>query len=338
MRRLFILTNSVGSIPQKLHETESFSTELIKEYLTDKSFEVQIFSFDKFISEFSALRNTIKGSFFIYASSQYPEYYSSIEDILLLIRTSGGILIPDFIHFRAHENKYLQELIKTDLNIDAPKSILVSTIEEGMNKIKDIRYPVVAKLSSGYGSSSVSLLKNINEASEYLNKSLTGIVKKRKNIFKYRKKIEEYRGKYPLKVGKIIFQEFIEGLENDWKIVIFGNKLFYLKRFIRPNDFRASGSGNFDSSQPPGSELMRFAFSVKVKLNTPWVSLDIVQKQDRFYLIEYQCVHFGMYTVIKSRSHFVLNGDTLTESRSPVNADMLFAEELYNYINGNNIE
>ncbi|HXK49686.1 MAG TPA: hypothetical protein PKW56_04400 [Clostridiales bacterium] len=338
MRRLFILTNSVGSIPQKLHETESFSTELIKEYFTDKSFEVQIISFDKFISEFSALKNRIKGSFFIYASSQYTEYYSSIEDILLLIKTSGGILIPDFIHFRAHENKYFQELIKTDLNIDAPKSILVSTIEEGMNKIKDIRYPVVAKLSFGYGSTSVSLLKNINEASEFLNKNLAGIVKKRKNIFKYRKKIEEYRDKYPLKVGKVIFQEFIEGLEFDWKIIIFGNKLFYLKRYVRPNDFKASGSGNFDNSQPPSSELIHFAFSVKFKLNTPWVSLDIVHKQDRFYLIEYQCIHFGMYTVIKSISHFVLNGETLTESRSPVNADMLFAEELYNYINGNNID
>lgn len=334
MQRLFILTNSVGSIPQKLHETESFSTELVKEYFIDKSFEVQVYTFDKFISEFSDRKNIIKGSFFIYASSQYPEYYSSIEDILLLIKTSGGILIPDFIHFRAHENKYLQELIKTDLDISAPGSILVSTIEEGMRKIKDIRYPVVGKLSSGYGSSSVSLLKNVNEASEYLNKNLTDIVKKRKNIFKYRKKIEEYRDKYPLKAGKIVFQEFIEGLENDWKIVIFGNKLFYLKRFIRPNDFRASGSGNFDNSQPPNSELMRFAFSVKDKLNTPWVSLDIIQKEDRFYLIEYQCVHFGMYTVMKSRSHFVLNGDTLTESISPVDADTLFAEELYNYING----
>ncbi|MDD4205657.1 MAG: hypothetical protein PHH55_06235 [Candidatus Delongbacteria bacterium] len=136
MQRLFILTNSVGSIPQKLHETESFSTDLIQKYFINKHFEVRVLTFDKFISEFSGLKNNIKGSFFIYASSQYPEYYSSIEDILLLIRRSGGILIPKFIHFRAHENKYLQELIKTDLEIETPGSVLISSLEEGMNKIK----------------------------------------------------------------------------------------------------------------------------------------------------------------------------------------------------------
>lgn len=336
MKTLFILTNSAGIIPQKILETESISIEKTEKYFISKNFKVLIYSYDGFISDYSKIKEIINGSYFFYASSQYPEYFSGFEDVLLLIKNTGGIIIPDFIHFRAHENKYFQELIKTQLQVKTPKSYLVSTIEEGKEKVKKIKFPIVAKLSSGFGSRSVTLLKSFSNADRYLNKNLTSVAKTRKNIYQYYKRIKSLDGKHPLKVGKIVLQEFIDGIENDWKIIIFGNKIFYLKRYLRENDFRASGSGNFDNTVKPDEIILKFAVNVKNLLKTPWVSLDIIMKDNELFLIEYQCVHFGLYTVLYSLDHFELINGKFLNVKSNIDVDLLFAEELFNYISNLN--
>jgi glutathione synthase/RimK-type ligase-like ATP-grasp enzyme len=333
MRTLFIITNAAGHIPQKIIESDSISADKIKKYFTEHNFDVKIYSYQNFIQDYAKIRDIIPGSYFFYASSQYPDYYSAFEDVLLLIKESGGILIPDFTHFRAHENKYFQELVKTKLKIKCPSSFLISSLEEGLEKIKLFTFPIVAKLSSGFGSSNVTLIRNLKEAEMFLEKNLISVVKKRKNIFKYRKQIKETENKHPLKVGKIIFQEFISGIENDWKILLFGNKIFYLKRYFKENDFRASGSGIFDNSVPPSENILKFAAEVKSLLKTPWVSLDIIEKENNIYLIEYQCVHFGLYTVMKSSSHFEFSEGKFRQVNGQVDEDMLFAEDLLSYIN-----
>ena len=331
-KQLFILTNDSGNIPQKLHETESLNIDVLKNYFIDKNWNVEIYTYDFFINKFDEFRDRISGSYFIYASSQYPDYYSSIDDILLTISELGGILIPKYTHFKAHENKFYQEFTKNILNLKTPKSVLLNTAENIENKISNLKYPIVAKLSNGFGSSGVQLIHSNEEVKKFINENLTDVVKPRKNMFKRKKQIEKYRDKYPLKVGKLIFQEFIIGLENDWKILVFGNKLFYLKRYFKENDFRASGSGNFDNSTPPSKELMKFAMEVKEKLDTPWVSLDIIEKGPELYLIEYQCVHFGLYTAMNSISHFEYNDGIFNEIDDKIDIDRIFTEELFNYI------
>lgn len=332
IKKLFILTNGCGKIPQKMLETESIDVESIRSFFLEHNFEVILYKFDEFSSSFSDLKDKIQGSYFFYSSSQYPEYFSGIEDILLAINEFDGILIPKFIHFRAHENKFIQEFVKSNNNISTPRSFLFTSIEESEERLENLKYPVVAKLATGYGSCSVELIRTKNQALNFLNKNLVDVVKPRKNFLKRNSKIREYLAKHPLKVGKLIFQEFIDGIENDWKILIFGNKLFYLKRYFKKNDFRASGSGNFDNSTPPSLELMKFAMTVKEKLDTPWVSLDIIQKNKDLYLIEYQCVHFGLYTAIKCESYFENIGNEFIEVKKQVDVDKLFAEELYQYI------
>ncbi|MBU4485848.1 MAG: hypothetical protein KKD38_02875 [Candidatus Delongbacteria bacterium] len=336
MKKLFVLTNAVGNIPQKIMETDTISTDKIKKYFIERYFNVFVLTYDELITDYKSIKDLISGSYFFYASSQYPEYYSAFEDILLLIKENGGILIPEFSHFRSHENKFFQELIKTDLKIISPQSWLISSLEEGLKKIPEIDFPIVAKLSTGFGSKSVSLLKNRVETIKYLKNNLITVIKKRKNIFKYFKQISYLTGKHPLKVGKIILQEYIDGIENDWKILVFGNRIFYLKRYFRENDFRASGSGNFDGSVHPDESILKFALSVKNSLKTPWVSLDIIQKAEKTYLIEYQCVHFGLYTVMKSTEHFHYVDGAFRIIKAKVDEDILFAEELYNYINDMN--
>jgi hypothetical protein len=46
-------------------------------------------------------------------------------------------------------------------------------------------------------------------------------------------------------VGYVYFQDFIPNNYSDIRIIVIGGKAFGLKRYVRDNDFRASGSGSF---------------------------------------------------------------------------------------------
>lgn len=92
------------------------------------------------------------------------------------------------------------------------------------------------------------------------------------------------------------------------------------------------GNGNFDGSTPPSIALMKFAMEVKEKLDTPWVSLDIIEKDSELYLIEYQCVHFGLYTAMNSLSHFEYDGGKFKKIDENIDIDKIFAEELHKFI------
>ncbi len=332
MQKLFMITNSCGKIPQKLNETDPISADTIKEYFLTNGFSVTVMTYDELANSVSSMIREIKNAYFFCASSQYPDYFSSVEDVLITIEKCGGILIPGFIHYRAHENKYFQEIIKKKLNIQAPDSVILSSYPEGIETIEKLKFPVVGKLSSGYGSRSVELLSDKRSAELYIEKNMKGILKLRKNILKYIRYRKKLKGKHPLKAGKIILQEYISHPGFDWKILVFGNKVFYLKRYVKNNDFRASGSGNFDNTARPSDELIHFAFSVKEKLDTPWVSLDVIESDGSFFLIEYQCVHFGMYTAVNSDSYVEMTATGIKEKNGRTDIDLLFAEELYNYI------
>jgi hypothetical protein len=67
----------------------------------------------------------------------------------------------------------------------------------------------------------------------------------------------------------------IPGLENDWKILCFGDKFFVLRRANRDNDFRASGSGKFVFRRDLPKGMLEFALKVYLHLEVPNLSVDI---------------------------------------------------------------
>ena len=71
------------------------------------------------------------------------------------------------------------------------------------------------------------------------------------------------------------------------RIAIIGNRAFGLKRFNRPNDFRASGSGRFDVD-PNQIDLraVRLGFNVAKRLGTQAMNLDILRRGDELVVGE----------------------------------------------------
>ncbi len=332
MKKIFLITNSTLGIPQKLSECESLNLKKISNILDCANIKNDIITYYDFVN--NSQEFNMSGCFFFYASSQYQEYKHYIEDIMLDVERRGGNLLPSYDMLRCHENKFYQEIVKKRLSLPSPRSLLIGSLEDNHESCSWLSFPCVAKLPFGFGSSTVGLLSSMSELKLYIKNNLIATVKKRKNIFAVKKKNSIYKGNYPLSTGRIILQEYVSELEYDWKVLVFWDKIFTLKRFVRKNDFRASGSGNFDKYATPSNELLTFCSEIRHRLNTPFVSLDIVEKNNNFFVIEFQCLHFGPYTAMRSEQHYQKTSTgSYTIIKENVDIDDLYGNALVQYIN-----
>jgi glutathione synthase/RimK-type ligase-like ATP-grasp enzyme len=293
MKKIIFLTNYKKIIPQRHNEIEGLNLNLISEVLEASNFSVQEITINTFITSLKEIES-LDGIYFYYTSSQYQIYKSFILDVLIQITLRGGILVPEIRHFLAHENKNFQELEKVRLGIRSPYGIPVGTYEEGVEILKNIAYPTVLKKHTGFRSRNVKLANNFKEGKKVLSKLLE------KNFlfdmdslyFIYRRlKNKEH---YPKKFGKLIIQEFIPDLTHDWKILVLGDRCLGGKRYVRKNDFRASGSKLYEMDEDPPENVLSFALKCKQQLSCPNVSLDISENKGDLQLLEYQTMHFAI--------------------------------------------
>lgn len=293
MKKIILLTNYQNLIPQRTNETEGLKLDAITKVLKEQNFEVVELKINSF-SEYVKSNKNLKGVYVFYTSSQYPIYKNYIQDVIVQITLRGGILIPEFNHFLAHENKSFQEMEKRRLNIKSPSGIPVGTYEEGLVELKKFNYPVVLKKSTGFRSRNVSIAHNQKEAKKILLKMMQQNFNFNRDSVYYLYRKLKNKKEYPKRFGKVVIQEFIPNLTHDWKILVLGNKCMGGKRFVRKNDFRASGSRMYSLEQDPPSEVLNFAMECKNKLNCPNISLDILENENGVQLLEYQSIHFSL--------------------------------------------
>src|SRR5690606_36646491 len=102
-------------------------------------------------------------------------------------------------------------------------------------------------------------------------------------------------------------QDFISNLACDYKVLVFGDRYFVLKRNVRKSDFRASGSGDFEFVDPP-VDVLDFAKAITDTLKNPYLSLDIAQSDQGCHLIGFQATNFGPYTLLNAPYRYINNG------------------------------
>lgn len=264
----------------------------------------------------------------IYASTEdaglmYKDY---IEDTILLLKSSGAVLIPEFELFRAHHNKAIMEGLRRLLHNDSFKTITsyAYASKDSYFAAKDkppMTFPVVVKPSAGAGSSGVklaydekSLVKIISRISRVLHweyNILYGywLIERLWALYwKLRGRPNEY---FMPRAKKFIIQNFIPDLKFDYKVLVFDKKYYVLKRENRDNDFRASGSGKFifPDSLKEVSGILDYARLFTTEIDSPFYSLDIGCDKSIYHLLEFQFMNFGPYTLQFSKWYFEHDGD-----------------------------
>jgi len=268
------------------------------------------------VKQFSELdySKDYSGCYVLYQSNQDAglHYKSYIEDVIFWLEEGGAKPLPPYKHLRAHHNKSLMEMMRYRFKRDALKTIksqIYGTLLEA--KRQDREYPVVFKTAEGSGSVGVALVEN--------PEALRKIVKSRCGVFclptmfgfhRYLKRLLKSlsRGEsdlhYPYR-RKFVLQNLVPELAGDFKVLRFGYKYYVLCRENRNGDFRASGSGLFFSPDNMDvNRLLDFASLAFEEIGFPLCALDIAWDGHQHHLLEFQCVHFGPYTLQASKYWF----------------------------------
>ncbi len=284
MRRnpcILILTDFALRMPQRIYWQESFDLDYIQRELEENGCETIVTHYeDPCLIQICA---DLDWPFVLPATSYHPGYRSLVNATLAALQANGARLIPSLAHFLAYENKILMSRMIASRKIPSPKTYVISTYEEFQRAVAELGLPVVIKEPQGFGSSNVSLLRTSKEVEIYLKDNFKRGFIGTNNKSHY---VAETRG-----LNLCLVQEFIPGLEGDWRVKLYGDRGGSLYRRARPDDFRASGSGLTKRIKAP-DEIFEFAWNVQQALGCPWVSCDIAESKNGIVLFEYQVVHY----------------------------------------------
>jgi hypothetical protein len=238
-----------------------------------------------------------------YQSAFSPELRAYIRDILYFV-SERVTIVPSFELLLAHENKGVQEIIKRSWGFGNLEGHYHVDFEE-----RSLALPYVFKTTSGAGSLGVHLVRGARDEarikSRYFSNSFTRWIKllQRKWILngqQFRRYAYYYKPFTPY-----VTQNFVDGLDGDLKVLVFGDRFYTLSRKNRAGDFRASGSGRLDFDAPCSVGALSFARDIATKLDSPFLSLDIAEANGNFHLLEFQALNFGPTTLTGSSGYYV---------------------------------
>ncbi|MDH6312735.1 glutathione synthase/RimK-type ligase-like ATP-grasp enzyme [Parabacteroides sp. PFB2-10] len=231
--------------------------------------------------------------------SSYKDVLSA-KKILFALEQAGKKVFPDFNTGWYFDDKVAQKYLLEAIGAPFVPSYVFYDKKEALAWAENTCYPKVFKLKGGAGASNVKLIRSYFECKKYIKKSFgkgflqfdrVGYVKDR--IKKYRAGKDTLCGvckgfvrlfiptkfskMMPREKGYAYFQDFIPGNKYDIRIVVVGNKAFGIKRLVRKNDFRASGSGMpIFTKEEIDIRCVEIGFEINKKIKSHCIAYDFV--------------------------------------------------------------
>lgn len=232
--------------------------------------------------------------------AQYKDVLTA-KRILFALEHAGVKVFPDFKTGWHFDDKVAQKYLLEAIGAPLVPSYVFYDKQEALQWANTTSYPKVFKLKGGAGSANVKLVKTYKEAKHLINKAFgkgfaqydrIGAFKERLRKVKEGKAglleilkgigrlfiTTEFAKQQPPERGYAYFQDFSPNLDSDIRVQVIGEKIFGLKRFIRENDFRASGSGNFIEFEPSNidSRVLNETLSLIKKIKSQCLTIDFI--------------------------------------------------------------
>lgn len=289
-----------------IHQGEGYFTKLWTEYCENNNIDyTTVNCYDtntiKSLEGFNALM-------WHHLNGNYKDHLIA-KQILFSLEQSGKIVFPNFRTTWHFDDKVGQKYLLEAIGAPLVKSYVFYSKAESLDFVKSTSFPKVFKLRSGAGSANVKLIKSAGQARGLVNKAFgcgfpifdrIGYFKERYNKFLNGKDtlLGTLKGLgrlvIPLKdinmihreKGYVYFQDFIPDNNSDTRIIVIGHKAFAIKRMVRKNDFRASGSGSIVySKEEIDIRCVKIAFETSAKLQSQCMTYDFVFDHDNTPLI-----------------------------------------------------
>lgn len=226
------------------------------------------------------------------------------KKILFALEHAGIKVFPDFKTGWHFDDKVAQKYLLEAINAPLVPSYVFYDKQQALDWAKETTYPKVFKLKGGAGASNVKLVRSYSQAIALINTAFgrgfaqfdrLGYFKERFYKFKNGKDafvgvlkgfarifiVPEFAKQQPAEKGYIYFQEFIPKNTSDTRVIVINNKAFAIKRKVRANDFRASGSGEIDYDfKKIHKKCLKIAFEIHKKLGSQCTAFDFIFDED----------------------------------------------------------
>ena len=248
----------------------------------------------------------VKGcrALFWHRSHSDPRDILIARQILFALEHAGLTVFPNFRTAWHYDDKAGQKYLLETL--DAPRLPTYVFVERktALEWASTTDYPKVFKLRHGASSSCVWLVRNERQARRLIRLAFRrglavyspwdnlkerfykwqqgkgDVINLAKGVgrFFYPPRFSKVLGR---QTGYVLFQDFAPDNDSDIRITVIGDKAYGVRRLVRPDDFRASGSGR-DVRGPEyvDIEAVAMAFRLAKKLGSSCLSCDFVYKPD----------------------------------------------------------
>lgn len=212
------------------------------------------------------------------------------KQILFGLEHTGFRVFPDFKSNWHFDDKIGQKYLLELVNAPMVPSYVFYSKRDATKWIEETSFPKVFKLRGGAGSSNVKLVHNKFQAKKLVRKAFGRGFSNYDTTAKLKERYRKWKlgmvGFYdvvkgifrlfaPLPFAKVVgkelgyvyFQDFIPNNNSDTRIIVIAKKAFALKRYVRKNDFRASGSGEIGYAKELFDErCVQISFELSQKL------------------------------------------------------------------------
>jgi glutathione synthase/RimK-type ligase-like ATP-grasp enzyme len=214
---------------------------------------------------------------------------------------------PNFETYWSYENKVKEYLLLSSLGFPIIESRVFWDYTLVKEFLKETQYPFVVKLPKGAGSSNVVIVRSFKEGKKIIKQvfyegvksrglnissnlhslSKLGFLKYVRNLLKLfllNRKVLKNKVEYPewqLQKDSILIQKYLPNNMFDTRVTIIGKRAFAFRRFVRKNDFRASGSGNINTDQEHiDLRCLEIAFHITQKCNFNTMAFDFIYDEN----------------------------------------------------------
>ena len=239
-----------------------------------------------------------------------PKDFLFAKQLLYSVKDSGKKVFPNFNTMWHFDDKVGQKYLLESTGAPLVSSYVFYSKKEALSWAKQTDFPKVFKLRGGAGSQSVKLVKTRADAKALINRAFgrgfsqyDAWLNLKERIRKYRKgkttlfdvvkgiirlgyttEFSRIRGK---ETGYIYFQNFIPNNDSDIRVIVIDQKAFAIKRMVRENDFRASGSGTIlYNKELLDIDTIKLSIETAAKLKSQCVAFDFVYENAKPLIVE----------------------------------------------------
>ena len=231
---------------------------------------------------------------------QNPKDTLFAKQLLYSIEIAGKKVFPNYRTSWHFDDKVGQKYLLESVSAPLVPSYVFYSEKDALMWVSQATFPKVFKLRGGAGSNNVFLIRSRHDAAgkvrqafrqgfpqdngwrifwDHIERQKMGrppLLEVLKSFLRtlYPTKFTKFKGN---EKGYVYFQDFIPDNDHDIRIVVIGNRAFGIKRFVRKNDFRASGSGQLlYRKQDINETCLPIAFGISHKISAQCMTYDFI--------------------------------------------------------------